>query len=92
MKTVACIRNITLNVKNQDNRNNGAFPLVYGADEAVNNAYKLSQNAVAEMIEQHRKLMEFGDIKDLLDSGNGLAWEVLKIVCSRQRTDVFRYA
>lgn len=43
--------NITLNVKHQNNRNNGAFPLVYGADEAVNNAYKLSQNAIARMID-----------------------------------------
>ena len=41
----------SLNVKHQNNRNNGAFPLVFGADEAFNNPFKLSQNAVGKMID-----------------------------------------
>jgi len=42
---------ITLNAKHQNARNNGAFPLVNGIDEAFNNAFKLSQNALAKMID-----------------------------------------
>ncbi|CAN5237164.1 TonB-dependent receptor [soil metagenome] len=42
---------VTLNAKHQNTRNNGAFPLVYGLDEAFNNAYKLSQNALAKMFD-----------------------------------------
>jgi iron complex outermembrane receptor protein len=42
---------ITLNAKHQNTRNNGAFPLVNGVDDAFNNPYKLSQNALAKMID-----------------------------------------
>lgn len=42
---------ITLNAKHQNTRNNGAFPLVMGTDEAYNNPYHLSQNATAKMID-----------------------------------------
>ncbi|HEY5406162.1 MAG TPA: TonB-dependent receptor [Ginsengibacter sp.] len=42
---------ITLNVKHQNNRNNGAFPLVFGADEALQHPFKLSQDATAKMID-----------------------------------------
>jgi iron complex outermembrane recepter protein len=42
---------LTLNVKHQDNKSDGAFPLVNGADEAFANPYKLSQDAVAKMID-----------------------------------------
>lgn len=41
----------TLNAKHQNNRNNGAFPLVNGTEEAFNNPFKLSQNAVGKMID-----------------------------------------
>ncbi len=40
---------ITLNVKHQNNQNNGAFPLVNGIDEAFNNAFFLSQDALSQM-------------------------------------------
>jgi iron complex outermembrane receptor protein len=40
-----------LNVKHNNNRSNGAFPLVNGVDEAINNPYKLNQDATAEMID-----------------------------------------
>ncbi len=42
---------ITLNAKHQNNRNNGAFPLVNGVDEALNNPFLLSQNALGKMID-----------------------------------------
>ncbi len=42
---------ITLNVKHQNNRNNGAFPLVNGVEDAFSNPYKLNQNAIAKMID-----------------------------------------
>jgi iron complex outermembrane receptor protein len=42
---------ITLNAKHQNTRSNGAFPLVMGTDEAYNNAFHLSQNATAKMID-----------------------------------------
>ncbi|TAH09014.1 MAG: TonB-dependent receptor [Sphingobacteriia bacterium] len=40
---------ITLNVKHQHNKNNGAFPLINGVQDALNNPFKLNQNAVGEM-------------------------------------------
>ncbi|MEO6327587.1 MAG: carboxypeptidase-like regulatory domain-containing protein, partial [Ginsengibacter sp.] len=41
----------TLNVKHNNNRNNGPFPLVFGAEEALANPYKLSQNALTRIID-----------------------------------------
>ncbi|MFI5129458.1 MAG: TonB-dependent receptor [Chitinophagales bacterium] len=40
-----------VNVKHRINRNNGAFTLVNGVDEAFNNPFRLNQNAVAKMID-----------------------------------------
>ena len=42
---------ITLNVKHQNNQNNGAFPMVNGVDEAFKDPFKLSQDATAKMID-----------------------------------------
>lgn len=42
---------LTLNVKNQDNRNNGAFPLAGSVDDAFATPYVIKQNAVAKMID-----------------------------------------
>ena len=41
----------TLNVKHQNNKNDGAFPLVNGVDEAFKNPFKLSQDATATMFD-----------------------------------------
>lgn len=41
----------TLNVKHNNNRNNGAFPLVFGVDDAINNPFVLNQNALSKMID-----------------------------------------
>lgn len=42
---------MTLNVKHRAFRDNGAFPLVNGVEEAFGNPYKLSQDATAKMID-----------------------------------------
>ncbi len=40
---------ITFNIKHRNVENKGAFPLVFGVEEAFNNAYKLNQNATTIM-------------------------------------------
>jgi iron complex outermembrane receptor protein len=40
---------MTLNVKHQNNKNHGPFPLVFGVDEAFNHPFQLSQDALAAM-------------------------------------------
>jgi iron complex outermembrane receptor protein len=40
-----------INVKHHNNRSNGAFPLVNGVDEALNNPFVLNQDATAKMID-----------------------------------------
>ncbi len=42
---------LTANLKQQDNRNHGAFPLVTSVAEAFSNPYHLDQNAIGEMID-----------------------------------------
>jgi iron complex outermembrane receptor protein len=42
---------LTINVKHHNNRNNGAFTLVNGVDEALKNPFILNQNAVAKMVD-----------------------------------------
>src|SRR5436853_1654985 len=41
----------TLNVKHNNNRNNGPFPLVFGIQDALANPYKLNQNALTTIID-----------------------------------------
>ncbi|MCX6204864.1 MAG: TonB-dependent receptor [Bacteroidetes bacterium] len=40
-----------LNIKNRNQRNNGAFPLVMGADNAIAEPFSLNQNATTTMID-----------------------------------------
>lgn len=40
---------VTLNVKNQLNKNDGSFPMVNGVDDAFSNPFKLNQNATTTM-------------------------------------------
>jgi iron complex outermembrane recepter protein len=42
---------LTLNTKHANNRNHGAFPLVFGVDEAFKNPFHLNQNAITKMID-----------------------------------------
>src|SRR5260221_1623428 len=41
----------TLNLKHNENRNQGAFPLASSVTEALQNPYQVNQNAVAKMID-----------------------------------------
>ena len=41
----------TLNVKHYSGENKGAFPLVYGAENAINNPYMLNQNGITTMLD-----------------------------------------
>ncbi|ULQ51416.1 TonB-dependent receptor [Flavihumibacter fluvii] len=42
---------ITYNFKHQNNNNNGAFPMVYGVEEAIANPYKVNQNGIGKMVD-----------------------------------------
>jgi iron complex outermembrane receptor protein len=42
---------VTLNVKHQNNKSDGAFPMVNGVEDAFANPYHLTQNAVGKMID-----------------------------------------
>lgn len=42
---------MTLNLKHHNNRNNGAFTLVNGVNEAFSNPYHLNQNATTQMVD-----------------------------------------
>ena len=42
---------MTVNVKHQNNRNNGPFPLVNGVEDALQNPFQLNQDAVGKMID-----------------------------------------
>ena len=42
---------LTLNVKHNENRNHGTFPLVGTVNEALTNPFKLNQNAETEMVD-----------------------------------------
>ncbi len=42
---------LTLNVKHNENRNNGTFPLVASVEDALANPFKLSQNSTTQMVD-----------------------------------------
>ncbi|MBX3253131.1 MAG: TonB-dependent receptor [Chitinophagaceae bacterium] len=42
---------ISFNLRHQAHRNNGAYPLVMGVEDAFEKPYELSQNAVGEMVD-----------------------------------------
>ncbi|RYZ22591.1 MAG: TonB-dependent receptor [Chitinophagaceae bacterium] len=60
---------ITLNAKHAHNRNHGPFPLVFGAEEALADPFKLSQNAVTKMIDN-----VFNGSLALVHAGPRLQW------------------
>ncbi|MEJ7588972.1 MAG: TonB-dependent receptor [Ferruginibacter sp.] len=67
---------ITLNVKHQDNRNHGAFPMVNGIDEAFNNPYRLNQNAVGKMFDNTLNAsLSLNHSGTLFDVASQLAWQ-----------------
>lgn len=42
---------LTLNVKHNENRNNGTFPLTGSVEDALKNPFKVNQNAITEMVD-----------------------------------------
>jgi len=42
------------------------------------------RRVVVEILNEYRELLDYEEIQELLDSGNGLAWEMLKTVCEQQ--------
>ncbi|PWS26897.1 hypothetical protein DHW03_12790 [Pedobacter yonginense] len=42
---------LTLNVKHNENRNNGTFPLAGSVEEALTNPFQLNQNATTQMVD-----------------------------------------
>ncbi|MGI9138729.1 MAG: TonB-dependent receptor [Sediminibacterium sp.] len=42
---------ITLNIKHYNSANKGAFPLVFGIEDALNSPYKLNQNGITTMMD-----------------------------------------
>ena len=42
---------LNFNAKHYKGTNNGAFPLVFGIDEAINHPYKLNQNSLTKMMD-----------------------------------------
>lgn len=58
---------VTLNVKHQNNRNDGAFPLAGTVESAFSSSYKIEQNAVAKMIDN-----TFNSSLTINHSGKGL--------------------
>ena len=42
---------VTLNVKHYNSENKGAFPLVFGAEEAFSNPFRLNQNGITTMLD-----------------------------------------
>lgn len=47
---------ITFNIKQQTSENNGAFPMVFGIEDAFKNPFKLNQNATAQMKDETTNL------------------------------------
>lgn len=67
---------ITLNVKHQNNKNNGAFPLVNGVQEAFSNPFQLNQNAVGKMIDNTLNAsLSVNHAGDKINFSSQLAWQ-----------------
>jgi iron complex outermembrane recepter protein len=67
---------ITLNIKHQGIKNNGAFPLVNGIEEALNNPFKLSQNAIGKMEDNSMNAsLSVNHPGSNIDFSSQLAWQ-----------------
>ncbi len=67
---------VTLNVKHQNNKNDGAFPLVNGVDEAFTNPFQLNQNAVGRMIDNTLNAsLSVNHTGDKINFSSQLAWQ-----------------
>lgn len=67
---------ITLNVKHQNNKNDGAFPLVNGVEETFNNPFQLNQNAVGKMIDNTLNAsLSVNHTGDKINFSSQLGWQ-----------------
>ena len=67
---------VTVNIKHQNNKNNGAFPLVKGVDKAFNNPFQLNQNAVGRMIDNTFNVsLSVNHAGDKINFSSQLAWQ-----------------
>lgn len=67
---------ITLNVKHQNNKNDGAFPLVNGVEETFNNPFQLNQNAVGKMIDNTLNAsLSVNHTGDKINFSSQLSWQ-----------------
>jgi iron complex outermembrane receptor protein len=67
---------ITLNVKHQNNKNDGAYPMVNGVEDAFNNPFQLNQNAVGKMIDNTLNAsLSVNHSGDKINFSSQLAWQ-----------------
>jgi iron complex outermembrane receptor protein len=67
---------VTLNVKHQNNKNDGAFPLVTGVAKAFTNPYQLNQNAVGRMMDNTLNAsLSVNHTGTAVDFSSQLAWQ-----------------
>ena len=67
---------VTLNVKHQNNKNDGAFPMVNGVGDAFTNPYHLNQNAVGKMIDNTLNAsLSVNHTGTAFDFSSQLAWQ-----------------
>jgi len=67
---------ITLNVKHQHNRNNGAFAMVNGVEDAFKDPFQLNQNAIGKMIDNTLNAsLSVNHSGDKINFSSQLAWQ-----------------
>ena len=67
---------ITLNVKHQNNKNNGAFPMVIGVEDALRDPFLLNQNALGKMIDKTLNAsLSVNHAGDKINFSSQLAWQ-----------------
>ena len=67
---------ITLNVKHQNNKNNGAFPMVIGVEDALRDPFRLNQNALGKMIDNTLNAsLSVNHAGDKINFSSQLAWQ-----------------
>lgn len=67
---------VTLNIKHQNNKNDGAFPMVNGVEKAFTNPFQLNQNAVGRMIDNtFNASLSVNHTGDKINFSSQLAWQ-----------------
>ena len=67
---------VILNVKHQNNQNDGAFPMVNGIEDAFNHPYELNQNAIGKMVDNTiNASLSVNHTGDKINFSSQLAWQ-----------------